>query len=192
MCIRDREKAVRTASESQILGDAKEGNIVWQEMTGSLDGSTLTVTGCPDTAVAIRVDTSLAWREKIGFDLVANLRNLSDQQAGDRYHNQAFVTNGNGIKNSEVAVTTVTNLYVSGAIWEDSNGNNLMDSSEAKIKDIVVTLYRESSANNNDPVDRTVDGTKLVRAYDTNGDKFAPVLTMEDEMCIRDRSCSSR
>ena len=174
------DKAVRTASESQILGDAKEGNIVWQEMSGSLDGNTLTVTGCPDTAVAIRMDTSLAWREKVGFDLVANLRNLSDQQAGDRYHNQAFVTNGNGIKNSEVAVTTVTNLYVSGTIWEDYNGNNLMDSSETKVKDIVVTLYRASSANNNDPVDRTVNGVKLVRAYDTNGDKFVPVLTMED------------
>lgn len=180
------DKTVRTASESQILGNSKSGNIVWTETTGTLNGNTITDVKCPEDAVAIRMDTTLSWLEEMEFDLTANLKELSVQHVGDRYHNQAFVTNGNGIKDSEVVATTVTNLYIGGTIWEDSNGNDLMDNTEKKVSDIIVTLYKECSSSNNDPVDRTVSGKNLVQVYDMNGDKYPPVLTTEDGSFIFD------
>ena len=80
---------VRTADEAQILGTAASGNISWQELDGSVNGSTVTFTGCPDNAVAIRLDTTIGWQEGVGIDLTANLTDQSVQEAGDYYHNQA-------------------------------------------------------------------------------------------------------
>ena len=171
---------VRTADEAQILGTAASGNISWQELDGSVNGSTVTFTGCPDNAVAIRLDTTIGWQEGVSIDLTANLTDQSVQEAGDYYHNQAGVMNGNGITNSEVVATTVTNLYISGTVWEDSDFNGLMGNSEPKIGDVTVTLYVPYDPRNGGAPGRTVEGVQLSRAYNTEGDKFAPVLTLED------------
>lgn len=171
---------VRTADEAQILGTAASGNISWQELSGTLNESTVTFAGCPDNAVAIRLDTTIGWQEGVSIDLTANLRDQSVQEAGDHYHNQAGVMNGNGITNSEVVATTVTNLYISGTVWEDADFNGLMGSNEPKIGDVVVTLYVPYDSRNGGSPDRTVERVQLSRAFNTEGDRFAQVLTLED------------
>lgn len=174
------DTAVRTADEAQILGTAQKGNIKWTAMTGTLKGTKVSFTGCPENATAIRLDTTIGWEEGVSIDLVANLVDMSDQESGDRYHNQAIIMNGNGITSSEVVATTVTNLYISGTVWEDTDLNGLMATAEHRLSDIIVTLYQPYDPMNGGTPDRTVNGIKLSRAYNTTGDKFAPVLTLED------------
>lgn len=171
--------SVRNADEGQILGGV-ENSIGWQELTGSVSGTTVIFTGCPDTATAIRLDTVIDWKESVVVNLTANIKNPDDQAAGDRYHNQASVMNGNGVYNSEVVVTTVTSLYISGTVWEDSDANGLMDGNEARMSDITVTLYEPFNPLNPGTPDRTVNGVQLQRAYDTEGNMIAPFLTSED------------
>ena len=174
------DTAVQTADEAQMLGMADSGNISWNELPGTLTGDTVAFSGCPENATAIRLDTTIAWGENVTVNLSANLTDLTVQAAGDHYHNQAEIMNGNGITTSEVVATTVTNLYISGTVWEDMDFNGLMGTSEPKVQDVVVTLYQPYNPANGGTPDRTVNGIQLSRAYNTNGDKFGPVLTLDD------------
>lgn len=174
------ETAVRSADEAQLLGTAASGNITWHELTGTVNGTTVTFTGCPENATAIRLETTIGWGENVTVNLTANLTDLSVQESGDHYHNDAYVMNGNGITISEVAVTTVTNLYVSGTVWEDEDFNGLMASNEYKVDNVVVTLYQPYNSANGGSPDRTINGVQLTRAYNTDGDKFGQILTPAD------------
>ena len=174
------DTAARTADETQLLGTAMTGNVTWHEARGTLNGTTVAFTGIPSNATAIRLDTVIEWLGEVTVNMTANIVNLSDQQAGDYYHNDAWVMNGNGIYKSEVVATEVTNLYVSGTVWEDTDNNGLMSAMEPRLEDIVITLYKPYDSRNPGGVDRTVNGVQLVRAHNTSGDTFAPVLTPAD------------
>ena len=176
---------VRTADEAQILGTNTEGNISWTKLNLSLEGETAEV-NVPAAAVAVKFTTRLLWNEKIKVDMTANVQVASIQKAGDRYHNQAFVYNGNGGKASEVVVTTVPSPYLSGTIWEDTDSNGIMDAGEPRLEDILVTLYKKYNPNNGGTPDREINGVKLTYAYTSEYDKFAPILTGPDGTFIFD------
>ncbi|MCD8362300.1 MAG: hypothetical protein LUC98_04945, partial [Lachnospiraceae bacterium] len=170
------DTAVREADEQKVLGTAGSGNIQWTKASSSIDGSKV-VFSVPADAVAVKFATRLLWKESIRFTMTANLTDLTDQQVNDCYHNQAYVTTGNGLSNSEVVVTTVANLYISGTAWEDTDANGLMLETEPGVNDVIVTLYKLYDENNGGDVDRTIDGVRLVRAYDKDGNMFSPILT---------------
>lgn len=172
--------AVRDADESQILGTSGKGDIKWTELSGTQNGNIVTFNGCPDNATALRLDTVLAWEEGVNISLSANLNDLSKQMSGDHYHNQAFVLNGDGVFNSEVVVTTVADLFISGTVWEDSDRNGMIGNSEPKIGSAIINLYKPYDPKNPGKIDRTVEGVQLVRAFDTDGNKFPSVLTPDD------------
>ena len=136
--------------------------------------------------MAVKFTTRLLWNEKIKVDMTANVQVASIQKAGDRYHNQAFVYNGNGGKASEVVVTTVPSPYLSGTIWEDTDSNGIMDAGEPRLEDILVTLYKKYNPNNGGTPDREINGVKLTYAYTSEYDKFAPILTGPDGTFIFD------
>ena len=173
------EEAVRAASESQIMGTAGSGNITWTKADGEVDGTSVAFQ-VPMDAVAIRLDALLLWEGSLSLDMTANVKNLSEQEAGDYYHNEAIVLNGNGMRISNVVATTVTTLFLSGTVWEDADSNGLISAEEKRLEDIVVTLYVPYNSKNPNPVDRVVGGVQLTRAFDSNGDKFAPYVTLND------------
>lgn len=180
------QTAVRTADEEKILGTSGSGNIQWQKASVSVSGTNAMVSGIPDNAVAIKFDTVLPWQEEVVFDMTANVVRASDQQVNDQYHNQAMVLNGSGAAYSEVAVTVVTSLYLSGTIWEDTDADGIMSGSEKRLEGITVTLYVPYNSNNGGSPDRTIGGVQLSRAFNTNLDKFAPYLTPEDGTFVFD------
>ncbi len=173
------ETAVRKASESQMLGDAKSGNISWTQVDGAVNGNNISF-AVPANAVAFRMTLNLAWQEKITYAMTANVTSLGEQKKGDYYHNQAMVFAGNGIRTSNVVATEVSSLYISGTVWADTDSNGLMSAEEERIPDVVVTLYTPYNSKNPNPVDRTVNGVKLSRAYNGSNDLFAPYATQED------------
>lgn len=179
------DTAVRTADESQILGNNVSGNINWTKVAVNVSGKTAEVT-IPAAAVAIKLETRLLWNEKLQINLTANIQVANTQKTGDRYHNQAFVYNGNGGRASDVVVTTVPSPYVSGIIWEDTNNNGIMDADEPRIEDIVVTLYRKMNSYNGGTPDRVIGGIKLEQAYTSDLNKFAPVVTGTDGSFVFD------
>jgi len=176
---------VRTASESQILGTAGDGNIHWVEASGAVSDNIITFS-VPTDAVAIKMNTILSWEDTLSIDMTVNVTNLAEQNVNDSYHNQAVVLNGNGARTSNVVVTRVTNLYLSGTIWEDLDANGLLSTTEKKLENITVTLYTDYNPKNPNPVDRTIDGVKLIRAYNSDNDKFPQKLTLEDGTYVFD------
>ena len=80
---------VRTADEAQILGTAASGNISWQELSGTLNESPVTFAGCPDNAVAIRLDTTIGVQDGVSIDLTSNLRDIPSKDAGVHSTTQA-------------------------------------------------------------------------------------------------------
>ena len=173
------DTSVRTADETQILGTDTDGIIPWTKLDLTFTGTTAEAS-VPASAVAVNLTARLAWEEELSINLSANVQIASDQKAGDRYHNQAFVYCGNGGKSSEVVVTAVPSPFISGKIWEDTNSNGLIDAGEQGLKGIVVTLYRKYNPNNGGVPVRVIDGIELQNAYTAEYDKFAPVLTEED------------
>ena len=171
--------AVRTASENDLMGSGTDNCLNWTAASGSLNGNEVSFS-VPSNATAVRFDTTLLWNESVDMDMTANLQNIANQQIGDRYHNEACVVNQSGIRNSNVVATTVTSLYVSGTVWEDGDANGLMSGDETKLEDIVITLYIPYDSKNGGTPDRTIGGIQLTRAYDANGDKFAPYATLAD------------
>ena len=173
------DTAVRTADESQILGTDKSGNINWTKIAVTISGNTAEAV-VPAAAVAVKLETRLLWEERLQINMTANVQVASTQEAGDRYHNQAVVYNGNGGRASEVVVTTVPSPLISGTIWEDTNSNGIMDAEEPRMENVVVTLYRKMNPYNEGTPDRVIDGIELEQAYTSNLDKFAPVVTGAD------------
>ena len=170
------QTAVRNANESQILGVHNQGNIKWEEVSVKPNENIATIT-VPANAVAIRLTTRLLWNEEVRLDMTANLTVLNQQTIDDRYHNQAFVYNGHGGKASEVVATTVPSINISGIVWEDSDANGLMTTSEPKVSNVLITLYRPYNPNNGGKIDREINGVKLVRAYDSNMNQLSPITT---------------
>ncbi len=174
------ETAARTADEEQLLGNSSDGNISWEKLTGTLDGSKVTYAVNNKSVTALRLDTTLKWGEKVDVSMSANLADTSVQAKGDRYHNEAFVTNGNGITVSKTVATTVSTPYLSGTVWEDANTNGLMEGSESRVPKVTVTLYQAHNGYNSSAADRTINGVALDRVYDSNQNKIAPIVTGED------------
>ena len=170
------ETAVRNADESQILGTHNKGNINWTKVEFSISNNIATV-DVSENAVAIKMTTRLLWNEEIRLDMVANLKSLAQQNVNDRYHNQAITFNGHGGKLSEVVATTVPSVNISGIVWEDSDANGLMSTSEPKVSNIVITLYKPYNPNNGKKCEREINGIKLERAYDANTDSLSPIIT---------------
>ncbi len=176
------DTSVRTADEQEIIGlnsDASK-NIKWTKVEGTLDGSTVTYTITDKTVTALRLDSILKWGEKVDVSMTANLVNAGDQAKGDRYFNEAFVTNGKGITLSETVATTVSSPYISGTVWEDANSNGLMEGNEKRVDKVSVTLYQPHNGYNSSTADRIINGVALDRVYDSNQNKIAPIVTGTD------------
>ncbi len=176
------DTAVRNAEEQELLENNSDAskNISWTKLEGTLDGSTVTYTITNKNVTALRLDTILKWDEKVSISMTANLADTSVQAKGDRYYNDAFVTNGKGITLSETVATIVSTPYLSGTVWEDANANGLMEGSESRVDKVTVTLYQAHDSYNSSSADRTVGGVALDRVYDSNHNKIAPIVTGED------------
>ncbi len=170
------DTAVRTADEQQVLGGAGSGNIAWTAAAATIDGTEVTFS-LPTNAVAIKFTTRLLWQESLRFSLRTNIVDLTAQQVGDYYHNLAYVTNGNGVSNSEVVVTTVIDLYIQGTVWEDADADGLLLNDEQGVSNVIVTLYRLYDENNGGDPSRVIDDVKLVRAFEKEGDMFSQIRT---------------
>ena len=176
------ETAVRNASESQILGKHNSGNITWIKSDVLLDDDnhTAAVNSLPNNVTAIKVVTRLGWNESLSMDMSVNVATAGVQKIGDRYHNKAVAFNGNGGRFSEVTVTRVSYLYISGTIWEDFDSNGLMGAMEERIPNVKVTLYKEWNPNNGGSPDRVVNGIKLTRAFAVDQNMIPAYLTGTD------------
>ena len=170
------QTAVRNANESQILGVHNQGNIDWKETDIDIDGNIATIS-MKEYATAIKISTRLLWNEQITVDMSANLTFAKDQVIDDRYHNQAITYNGHGGKSSEVVATTVPSINISGIVWEDSDANGLMSTSEPKVSNVLITLYRPYNSKNGQNPDREINGVKMEIAYDSNMNQLLPIKT---------------
>ena len=167
------DTAVRVASRE----DWYDGNITWTEVTPSVNGNTVSFT-VPQSAVAIKSDTALAWNETLAFHMTANVKNPDDQRVKDTYINAAVIGNDDEAKDSNPVVTTVTTLSIAGNIWNDDNTNGQMDNDERRTDGITVSLYRDM--NNASSEALTLDGTRLEKAYNDKEETITPCITDDD------------
>ena len=153
------------------------GSDGWNEVRpSSISGLTATYS-IPSNTVAIRMDAVLGWEKTITADITA-MPNGSDN--GDYYVNEAIVTVGDNLIYSNPVVTQVTNLFISGTVWEDEDADGMIGPVETRIPEIRVNLYQPFNNKNHNTPDATYGGTQLDRVYDTNGDLISPVITGTD------------
>ena len=136
----------------------------------------------PADAVAVRVDTMIAWKEGIKLIMTANVKDGTQQNVDDNYVNDAQTWNGKNWMNSNPVETVVQNLAISGYVWVDEDTNGLMTSEEERLKGVKVTLYQKYDPKN--PKDeenkRVINGIELVPAYDVEHNMYTPVMTGRD------------
>ena len=170
------DTSVRTATEQQLLGNT--AGITWSQAGSYVISDTVTGFNIPNTATAIRLDTTLVWEETLDISLGANVKNLPDQEVGDYYCNQALVLQNKGqIIGSDVVTTEVVRLHIAGTVWEDSDLDGLMMTDEPKVSGVRVTIYQPYDSKNPNRVVRTIEGLQLSEVLDLNNNKFVPVNT---------------
>lgn len=172
------DKDARDASEADLRGESDK--ITWVKADTAISGTDANVLDIPENVTAIRYDTTLPFGASAILRFATNVENPEAQKMGDRYHNQAVVTNLRGGHLSEVVAVCMTPTQISGKIWEDTDGNSLIGTEEPGIKDVVVTLYQEWTSKNPNPPDRVIDGVKLVRVYNLEQDALPSQVTGED------------
>ena len=165
------DTAVRTASREQWYNG---GSIKWTEVSPSVNGNTVTFS-VPQDAVAIKSDTSLAWNQKLVFNLTANVKDKNQQQTHDVYINQAFVGNDDATKASDPVVTELVPVAITGTIWYDNNGNGQMDSSEEKAQNVTVNLYRQLTNSTTEHI--TLENINLERVYNSKEELVSTYVT---------------
>ena len=175
------DEYVRTADGESLQNPDAPNPVAWTKAVADVDGTKVSYR-VPMEALAIRLDTRLAWNESVRVDMVGNVRDLSVQENGDHYINDAKTYNGKTIKNSNAVETEVQAVGLSGTVWVDDDNNGLIGGEEPKKDKVRITLYQEYDPKNplNEAHKRVVDGITLVPAYDTNFDMYSPVITGED------------
>ena len=175
------DEYVRTADGESLQNPDAPNPVAWTKAVADVDGTRVSYR-VPMEALAIRLDTRLAWNESVTVDMVGNVRDLSVQENGDHYINDAKTYNGKTIKNSNAVETEVQAVGLSGTVWVDDDSNGLIGNEEPKKDKVRITLYQEYDPKNplNESHKRVVDGITLVPAYDTNFDMYPPVITGED------------
>ena len=156
--------------------------LVWTEAKETGRNGNLINYDVPSGAVAVRVDTMIAWNEGIKLKMTANVKDGNKQNVHDNYVNDAQTWNGKNWTQSNPVETIVQNLAISGTVWIDEDTNGLMTSEEERLSHVKVTLYQKYDPKN--PKDnankRTIGGLELVPAYDVNYNMYPPVMTGSD------------
>lgn len=172
-------KVYATSDTNMRNGGVNEfmGSEGWTEVQPTSTNGLTATYAIPANTVAIRMDAVLGWEKTITADIMA-MPNGSDN--GDYYVNEAIVTVGDNLIYSNPVVTQVTNLFISGTVWEDEDADGMIGPVETRIPEIRVNLYQPFNNKNHNTPDATYGGTQLDRVYDTNGDLISPVITGTD------------
>ena len=111
--------------------------------------------------------------------MTANITNVNEQQVDDYYLNQAYALTKNARTSSNVVKTKVSTAYLSGLVWEDTNGNGIQDQGEPTIKDVRVGLY--TTHNPSGPgAALTVDGVSYDTAFNEYGNSIISFTSGDD------------
>lgn len=150
----------------------------WEEASISVSGENLKVT-VPSKAVAIKIETNLAFGQALTVNLAAKIDDVNSQQIGDYYINQAFAYNGSTRVNSKPSKIVVTESGISGVIFEDKNGNGYREDTEKLVSGVAVGLYTTHDPNGDAP-SITVNGVQYDVVYRTDNYQVPTVTTGED------------
>lgn len=181
--ISDGSKGIYYTSSEEIqkaeLNDDSIRKFAWTKAEYTVDSSKRITVTVPQDAKAFRVDAKLSFGDKISISLTTAATNLDNQKLDDYYLNQAFAVTKNGRTASNVTKATVSSSYISGLVWEDTNGNGMQDSNESVIKNVKVGLY--TAHNPSGPgAAVTVDGIAYDAAFNADGNAVNMITTGED------------
>lgn len=167
-----------TSIRTSELNDNEVRKFAWVKASYSISGNIATVT-IPSDAKAIKFDTFLNFGDSVVASMTANITNVNEQQVDDYYLNQAYALTKNARTSSNVVKTKVSTAYLSGLVWEDTNGNGIQDQGEPTIKDVRVGLY--TTHNPSGPgAALTVDGVSYDTAFNADGNAINTITTGDD------------
>ena len=176
-------KGVYYTSDTSVREAEKNGNEIrntkWTKASYTLDGTVATI-NIPFDAEALRVDTYLPFGDSIYVDMTAAMRSSIDQKIDDVYINQAFEFTGSDRVGSNATKTQVSTSYISGLVWEDTNGNGMQDTGELAIQGVRVGLYVPHNPYGGPSAAITVDGVSYDRAFDADNNSLNDIVTGED------------
>ena len=177
------KKGIWYTTDVAVREAEKNGNelrdFTWTKASFTIDGNIATAV-IPVDAVALRVDTLLPFGDSIVVNMDAALRDGMDQKIDDTYLNEAFTFTNSKRTGSNTTSTIVSTSYISGLVWEDTNGNGMQDTGEQTIKDVRVGLYIPHNPYGGPSAALTVDGTSYDKAYDADNNEINDIVTGED------------
>lgn len=181
---KDGSKAVYYTTSDEIrtieLNDNAIRKFAWSkaEVICSDADKTISVT-LPQDSKALRIDAKLNFGDQLSAQLTAGVSDPDNEQLDDYYLNQAFAISKNGRTASNVTKTTVSSSYISGLVWEDTNGNGMQDANEKTIQNVKVGLYTKHNPSGPGAA-ITVDGVEYDAAFNADGNAINLITTGED------------
>ena len=129
------EEGALCTEEPNITTEMFNKEEIWGECSKYSDENYSSVTAVKTKYESVEIGKS----NKVKYEI-----EVADNTNDDKYKFVSYLINGDSIKTIGENIVTVISKRITGVVWEDFDGNGIMDQSENKVSGVSLSLYDET------------------------------------------------